>query len=427
MFCFNCGNKVEDNSVFCEHCGTKLVDTPEGNICSVCGTQNDIKSEFCEECGNPLSVSKPVAEQEQPRIEKPQIERPYIERPKVERPKKEKPDGTKGKYILIAVEAVILVVLIAFFVYRGTAYSTSEKVVAKFYEAEQKGDWETIYDLCADADTQYVDKEVFVKMLDQVVEGGGSITEYLGQNTNNGYNKRVGTKLNYTEKHYLFFDKWEIDISHMLKKNCTIRRVYGATLNVDGVAVSEDSMAEIDGVEYYVIPRIFAGEHILTWTSEDGIIKDSENNLSVYEDDAYYYPEVKYEKEAAKAAVKEAKNITKAVYDAAYEDKGVDSVSKYFVSEELAEEFYEYCNNRFDSYRDSDNYTLLGYEAIVEKASTDSTTVYSYGIPVEVTCRIKLKYSYRSSSSDSVYTRENSSSSYLDLEMGYVDGEWKVI
>ena len=25
-YCFNCGNKVADDDVFCEHCGTRLVD-----------------------------------------------------------------------------------------------------------------------------------------------------------------------------------------------------------------------------------------------------------------------------------------------------------------------------------------------------------------------------------------------------------------
>jgi predicted amidophosphoribosyltransferase len=76
--CPSCGNKVADNAIFCDQCGTRLpaavpepvqetvVETsaggvPEGVlICPDCGAENVPGEVFCDTCGSPLESPEPV-------------------------------------------------------------------------------------------------------------------------------------------------------------------------------------------------------------------------------------------------------------------------------------------------------------------------------------------------------------------------------
>lgn len=56
MICPRCGEKIPNDSVFCQECGHKL-DTSQGKRpkrCEICGTYNDWDALFCERCGQPL-------------------------------------------------------------------------------------------------------------------------------------------------------------------------------------------------------------------------------------------------------------------------------------------------------------------------------------------------------------------------------------
>lgn len=59
MRCPNCGNQIEQDSVFCPFCGNK-VEQPvmnqgsNGSFCPFCGTYNDDDSAFCAGCGRDL-------------------------------------------------------------------------------------------------------------------------------------------------------------------------------------------------------------------------------------------------------------------------------------------------------------------------------------------------------------------------------------
>ena len=53
MICPRCGEKIPNDSVFCQECGHKL-DTSQGKRpkrCEICGTYNDWDALFCERCG----------------------------------------------------------------------------------------------------------------------------------------------------------------------------------------------------------------------------------------------------------------------------------------------------------------------------------------------------------------------------------------
>ena len=60
MYCENCGEKIPDNSKFCNHCGSKLsthivqkedIVGPNFKFCGNCGVDISEDIAFCHECG----------------------------------------------------------------------------------------------------------------------------------------------------------------------------------------------------------------------------------------------------------------------------------------------------------------------------------------------------------------------------------------
>lgn len=49
IHCPKCGEDVDNDSSFCNHCGYKIEVT-----CTKCNTKNDSDSEYCKKCGNKL-------------------------------------------------------------------------------------------------------------------------------------------------------------------------------------------------------------------------------------------------------------------------------------------------------------------------------------------------------------------------------------
>ena len=54
MQCANCERTTPDSAVFCNHCGTRLVET-----CRKCGAHNPLGSRFCNVCGIELPEAQP--------------------------------------------------------------------------------------------------------------------------------------------------------------------------------------------------------------------------------------------------------------------------------------------------------------------------------------------------------------------------------
>ncbi|MEE1086124.1 MAG: YARHG domain-containing protein [Schaedlerella sp.] len=59
MRCPNCGNPIDDGSLFCAYCGGKVEQqkprqSSGGNYCPYCGAYNDEDSVFCQGCGRDL-------------------------------------------------------------------------------------------------------------------------------------------------------------------------------------------------------------------------------------------------------------------------------------------------------------------------------------------------------------------------------------
>lgn len=54
MSCPQCGNLIDADSSFCEHCGARVVQPPAAPVCPRCGKQLKPMARFCSGCGTRL-------------------------------------------------------------------------------------------------------------------------------------------------------------------------------------------------------------------------------------------------------------------------------------------------------------------------------------------------------------------------------------
>ena len=62
MYCFKCGNKINDGAIFCSHCGQKINDeviisdeVTDRMICRSCGNVLEANEKFCDKCGKSVT------------------------------------------------------------------------------------------------------------------------------------------------------------------------------------------------------------------------------------------------------------------------------------------------------------------------------------------------------------------------------------
>lgn len=63
MICPNCNNEIEEGSVFCSECGSKIVKKEEVVFCGECGKKLTKGSSFCTECGAKVGTEQKVVKE----------------------------------------------------------------------------------------------------------------------------------------------------------------------------------------------------------------------------------------------------------------------------------------------------------------------------------------------------------------------------
>ena len=99
MYCKNCGNKLDDDAIFCSKCGVRKETEGNAFYCEKCGTKISEGDVFCTGCGNLVSEDA--------------IKKDKEEKQKLEKERKEKEESKIGIVILVA--TIIFLLLVAFF------------------------------------------------------------------------------------------------------------------------------------------------------------------------------------------------------------------------------------------------------------------------------------------------------------------------
>ncbi len=115
MICEKCGEKIEDDAVFCPNCGAKLTSK---SVCATCGSNIEEEASFCSQCGST------------------QVENNLDSH-------KKKPKNRKMK-IAIIVLVCIIIAIIGMLTYRITSIHSARSTVMNYCTALKEFDFEKL-------------------------------------------------------------------------------------------------------------------------------------------------------------------------------------------------------------------------------------------------------------------------------------------
>lgn len=425
MYCPYCGSKIDDDARFCGECGASLEDLKEEKELE----ETELEDKIAEESDEIEEIEEEIVEEKPKR--KPAVKKQYSK-------------SEKKKLGIILVESIVLLCLVVVFVIVGSAYSNPNKIMKKYAQARQEGDWATIYELYDIGDYGFVSKDQFISFMQKKEQSSGTVLDYSIQpsSINNGVSQSMvmtysttggstGEQEYFTVKRegsnrFLFFQKWSLDGGNIFQDNLYIKYIPGITMKLDGVEIKKDYLTTYgtDKIQAYKIPVVLTGEHTLSLEDKNDFIEKTEQTVSVSGDNMYYVPAVKYTEAAAKKALSTAKTYVKDIYDAAYSKKGVTAVKKYFSNSEEAKKAYDEIVESYKYYNEN-GYSMRSYSVSVNSAEAN-TNAEEAGLRVIVYGTVKINYQYRSAFSGSIYPYSGDKSIYQSLVMGYDDGEWKI-
>ncbi len=197
MICKNCKGVIPENSNFCPRCGAKaepeevIVCTPEAQpaseptsatcFCGHCGSKQKAGTKFCDNCGQPMDAPQSTFKPSTPKQAK---------------------LSKSGRIGIIAAGAAAVVILLAVLI-SGLFSSGPEATAKKYLNAMNKGDAETVVNLCHPDEIDYYleyleaigwakwDKDDYIEDLqetyDYALEEHGSISRKILRTMN--YNK----------------------------------------------------------------------------------------------------------------------------------------------------------------------------------------------------------------------------------------------
>lgn len=355
MYCPNCGKEVEDGALFCGECGAKIEE----------GFKPRKKAP-----GKPKGIKTP------------------------------KDGGTfspKAKKIIIA-QIVVLVALIAAFIYLGTRSSKPISAANQFVKNYNNKNWSKVYDAYHFEEDTFINEDTFKATMDQ------SDTETLsspvgGYISNGEYVYRIRKGSNYitvtvgrsAEKSFFFFDKYEVTSvsdSSVSFRMVTVPNISGATLKIDGVK-AENTSDNDDATSYSV--KLFQGTHKATFSGADGMFKKDSYTFDTSGDSLI--SQIEYSGSAKEEAAKALESYLPDITENKIKGKDKSNLADCFLSDQKAEIYGEtLCTGTYYTGSDTNN---LGNLSVSRCAAVEPTSSYysaANGIPVNVSATRTYQY-----------------------------------
>lgn len=389
MYCQNCGKPNNDDSVFCEFCGTKLEkETPSF-------PEND----------QPVTPENNISHIPYPMPSEP--------------PQPRKPIS---KLTVILVIEIIALLAVAYGTYSvGKKGAGAEQTAMNYFINVANGDWEKAYQKLDVEASAFINPQMFAEA--NKANMLGSINTYeidsapgsqldllqessLGKSITIGYRVKGDTENSYftvnlnkqADKKYFLFDHWKVSTSNLICKDYAIYAPAGASVTVDGILLDQAYLAPATedasygtAQDLYVIPQLFFGTHTVAVSMEDR--EDSVSTVKVafeYGDNQSFYIEpTPYRADVLSQLTQTAGANMQQIYNAAMAGKNFQTLAELFTTDEA------YLNDIRTSYE----YLLSGLNegsSVPTKItfSDISGTTYPYDTAVDVSFAYEVEYTY---------------------------------
>ena len=327
MFCEKCGQVVEDGALFCENCGTKVVQEQPDAVIPV----------------QPVNQPAPAVS--------------------VVAPAPKKPISMHQKIIIIAL--VVVVALFGGLYCLGNYLTNPERVAEKIFMASMEFDYDKLYDYLDVPDGDFLTKDMFVSARKEALDKNSktvtvqnfSITQEMDTDsilesrfkidyTVSGGN---GTKTEYITlikngKKFLFFDNYKMYSGNFIQEEIVFSAPKDMKVSLNGIELTNDYLLRADDDFYdedevkdyeavYEIPALFTGIYELT--GESKLTEDYKKDIKInYSCNEFTISDLEIKKSVKDELIKKGNEFIDAYCNALVSRADFSTIKNFIVDDE---------------------------------------------------------------------------------------------
>ena len=369
MLCPNCGAENDDTAKVCGKCGTTLDENLP--VAEAEEATEEVAEETAEETTEEsdeendeldeefLSRFDDIDVEDEPKKKKRKVRQPENE---IETEEEEEETGKEltAIRILVAAEALILVLIIVGFCAIGKLQNDASFVAERYMQAYADHDWEKVYDLMERPEGALLQKALFVETMEAsdlpVIQNFEvTLDTHFDRKKEKHYDVQYTTNVQETsdiklklikqkEKAMFFFDKWRVSPEAVLVNDYKIHVPRGASVAIDGIALDKDKRidGEIVGMDTYAV-TLFEGKHDLQAAVPWHEIY--ENLFTVGEGEEYSVSGLIMTEDGKTAVQSKMQTVLKKMYTAAMSEDDFSTIESLF-----AVDAREACRQTYDAF-----------------------------------------------------------------------------
>lgn len=435
MFCPNCGKPNQEDSRFCEECGTALV-------------ENSVLAQAL--------YSEPVSEDS---AEAPSnFVLPKFDFLKI------KEFSKKNKFILIPVAAVV--VLATVFCIIGSSVASPKRIAKNYFESLSKGDYKAMYDCLALPDDEFINEETFNVYMQEYAETSNRFTDVknytieeiksnsgLGDSYNSelpsaGSNSMiknfqvsiVDSMTGYIDelkiplikqdaKTWLFFDTYKVSAAGYVLQDITINAPANTTVSLDGVELNnKEQSSDEENVCLYEIANLFPGTHTISVVSD--MFETYEMEIDINNSESTYNVSansLKLKEELVSTAKTNATNDFKLLYSKAKDGKEFSTIGIKAAPEADISTVYSRIVEKLTLNSDGTGIKSVTFTSVEANDLYSQYTNDDGAIRISFQQEFQYTYTYTRTQgwfNVTLVDGESSGAQTVRFTYEYVDGEW---